>query len=65
MTEALTNTVFRGLEGTVKNVPVDLAAELKPKEILLKITHASLCGTDVRMCSFSSVLGLCYGFCFT
>lgn len=51
------NKVFRGVEGTAKNVPVDLPAELKPKEILLKITHASLCGTDVHMLGAGCALG--------
>ena len=51
------NTVFRGLEGSIKKVPVELPAELKPKEVLIKITHASLCGTDVHMIQYGCALG--------
>lgn len=51
------NTVFRGLEGKAKPVPLALPTDLKPKEILLKITHASLCGTDVHLLPFGCALG--------
>jgi len=54
---ASSNTVFRGLEGTVKQVPLELPTELKPKEILIKITHASLCGTDIHMLGSGGALG--------
>lgn len=39
-------SVYRGLEGAGKKSPLKLLAELGRKEILLKITHASLCGTS-------------------
>jgi D-arabinose 1-dehydrogenase-like Zn-dependent alcohol dehydrogenase len=51
------NHVYRGIEGTVRKVPLELPAELGPKEILIKITHASLCGTDVHYIPHSAALG--------
>lgn len=57
MAAPTTNTVFRGLEGGIKNVPFDLPADLKPKEILLKITHSSVCGTDIHMLGAGCALG--------
>lgn len=53
----ISNTVFRGIEGIVKKVPSELPAELGPKEILIKITHASLCGTDVHLIAPGATLG--------
>jgi threonine dehydrogenase-like Zn-dependent dehydrogenase len=53
----LKNFVYRGVEGTVKKLPVDLPAVLGPKEVLIKITHASLCGTDVHMIAQGISLG--------
>jgi threonine dehydrogenase-like Zn-dependent dehydrogenase len=53
----LKNNVFRGIEGVVKKVPVEIAQELGPKEILLKITHSGLCGTDVHYIPHSAALG--------
>lgn len=41
----------------MKKVPFELPAELGPKEILIKITHASLCGTDVHFIPHSVALG--------
>lgn len=54
---ATTNNVFRGIEGTVKKIPAELPAKLGPKEILIKITHASLCGTDVHFVPHGVALG--------
>jgi threonine dehydrogenase-like Zn-dependent dehydrogenase len=51
------NNVYRGIEGTVKKVPSELPAELGPKEILVKITHSSLCGTDVHYIPYGAALG--------
>ena len=51
------NHVYRGVEGTVKKIPFELPAELGPKEILIKITHASLCGTDVHYIPYGAALG--------
>lgn len=50
------NHVYRGVEGTVKKVPDALPA-LGPKDVLIKITHASLCGTDVYMIPSGCALG--------
>ncbi|OQV10465.1 Alcohol dehydrogenase GroES-like domain-containing protein [Cladophialophora immunda] len=38
--------VMRGVEGKVKKTPADIP-ELKPNEVLVKITHSGLCGTDL------------------
>ena len=51
------SSVYRGVEGTGKKSPLELPAELGPKEILLKITHASLCGTDVHFLTSGMALG--------
>ena len=53
----IANNVYRGVEGTVKKVPSELPAELGPKEILIKITHSSLCGTDVHYIPYGAALG--------
>ena len=53
----IANHVYRGVEGTVKKVPFNLPAELGPKEILIKITHSSLCGTDVHYIPYGAALG--------
>jgi D-arabinose 1-dehydrogenase-like Zn-dependent alcohol dehydrogenase len=49
--------VFRGIEGSVKKVPLEIPSELGPKQVLIKITHSSLCGTDVHYIPHSSALG--------
>ncbi len=49
--------VFRGVEGSVKKVPLEIASELGPKQVLIKITHSSLCGTDVHYILHSAALG--------
>jgi len=51
------SNVFRGIEGVVKKVPLELPSELGPKQVLIKITHASLCGTDVHYIPHSAALG--------
>lgn len=56
MMETIKNTVFRGIGGKAKPVSVDLPA-LKPKEILIKITHSGLCGTDVHYLGSGAALG--------
>jgi D-arabinose 1-dehydrogenase-like Zn-dependent alcohol dehydrogenase len=53
----ISNSVYRGVEGTVKKVSAELPAALGPKEILMKITHASLCGTDVHYIPYGAALG--------
>lgn len=50
------NFVYRGIEGAVKKVPDELP-ELGPQDVLIKITHASLCGTDVHMIPHGMALG--------
>lgn len=50
------NFVYRGIEGAVKKVPDELP-ELGPRDVLIKITHASLCGTDVHMIPHGMALG--------
>jgi threonine dehydrogenase-like Zn-dependent dehydrogenase len=49
--------VFRGVEGSVKKVPLEIASELGPKQVLIKITHSSLCGSDVHYIPHSAALG--------
>lgn len=51
------SNVFRGIEGVVKKVPLELPSELGPKQVLIKITHSSLCGTDVHYIPHSAALG--------
>jgi threonine dehydrogenase-like Zn-dependent dehydrogenase len=53
----LENTVFRGVDGVVKRVPLKLSAQLGPKEVLIKITHSGLCGTDVHFIPSGAALG--------
>lgn len=58
MAEApIKSSVYRGLPGAITNVPIDLPSTLKPREVLLKITHASLCGSDVHMFGQGCALG--------
>ncbi|KIW70022.1 hypothetical protein PV04_02333 [Phialophora macrospora] len=38
--------VMRGVGGTVKKTPAE-TPELKPNEVLVKITHSGLCGSDL------------------
>jgi D-arabinose 1-dehydrogenase-like Zn-dependent alcohol dehydrogenase len=53
----ISSSIFRGIDGTVKRIPNELPAELGPKDILIKITHASLCGTDVHVIAPGAALG--------
>jgi hypothetical protein len=50
-------TVYRGVNGSAIASPFDLPSELGPKQILMKITHSSLCGTDVHYLSSGMALG--------
>ncbi len=51
------NIVYRGVEGAVVKVPLEISSELRSKEVLIKITHSSLCYTDVHMISSGVALG--------
>jgi len=48
--------VHRGVDGLVKRVPAEVAA-LGPHDILVKITHSSLCGTDLAYIPYGIALG--------
>jgi D-arabinose 1-dehydrogenase-like Zn-dependent alcohol dehydrogenase len=50
------NVSYQGVNGAVQKVSHEIPA-LGPKEILLKITHTGLCGTDIHAIHFNSVLG--------
>ncbi|EHL01721.1 putative NADP-dependent alcohol dehydrogenase C 2 [Glarea lozoyensis 74030] len=50
-------TVYRGVDGAGKASPLSIPDVLGPKQILLKITHASLCGTDVHFLTSGIALG--------
>jgi D-arabinose 1-dehydrogenase-like Zn-dependent alcohol dehydrogenase len=47
---------YRGVENVVKSVPSDLPA-LGPLDVLIKITHSSLCGTDLAYIKYGIALG--------
>ncbi|ORY05055.1 chaperonin 10-like protein [Clohesyomyces aquaticus] len=49
-------TVYRGVEGVVKKSSAQLPP-LGPKDILLKITHSGVCGTDLGYMPFGIALG--------
>ncbi|KAH7123625.1 chaperonin 10-like protein [Dendryphion nanum] len=49
-------TVFRGVDGAVKQATTPLLA-LGPKEILVKITHSGLCATDLAYLPYGLALG--------
>lgn len=49
-------TVFRGVDGVVKATP-NKTTPLKSKEVLIKITHSGLCGTDIHIVPFGIALG--------
>ena len=57
----ISNTVYRGVagnaEGAVVKSSVDISSDLGPKEVLIKITHSSLCYTDIHMMTFGVTLG--------
>ncbi|KAH0827256.1 putative mannitol dehydrogenase [Fonsecaea pedrosoi] len=48
--------VMRGVEGKVKKTPAEIP-ELKPNEVLVKITHSGLCGTDLFFIDPGCALG--------
>jgi D-arabinose 1-dehydrogenase-like Zn-dependent alcohol dehydrogenase len=50
------NNSYQEVDGVVKKLTQDIPA-LGPKEILVKITHSGMCGTDVHASQFGSVLG--------
>jgi D-arabinose 1-dehydrogenase-like Zn-dependent alcohol dehydrogenase len=51
------NHIFRGFGGVVTKKTDLLPSALGPKEVLLKITHASLCDTDLHLVSAGIALG--------
>jgi D-arabinose 1-dehydrogenase-like Zn-dependent alcohol dehydrogenase len=51
------NTVFRGINSIVQPTPFELPKTLEPKQVLLKITHSGLCGTDLHVILHSAALG--------
>ena len=57
----ISNTVYRGVAGdaagAVVKSSVDISSDLGPKEVLIKITHSSLCYTDIHMMPFGCALG--------
>jgi D-arabinose 1-dehydrogenase-like Zn-dependent alcohol dehydrogenase len=53
---AITNQVYRGIEGVAKKVPAQIP-EPGPKDILVKITHSGLCGTDTAYLPYGIALG--------
>jgi D-arabinose 1-dehydrogenase-like Zn-dependent alcohol dehydrogenase len=56
MSNSFANTSYQGLEGSVKKVSLDIP-QLRPNEILIKITHTGLCGTDIHALHSTSILG--------
>ncbi|KAK0102618.1 hypothetical protein ONS95_006226 [Cadophora gregata] len=57
----ISNAIYRGVAGdaagAVVKSSVDISSDLGPKEILIKITHSSLCYTDIHMMSSGIALG--------
>lgn len=51
------NTVFRGINNVVQPKPLELPQTLEPKQVLLKITHSGLCGTDLHVLPHGAALG--------
>jgi len=49
-------SVYRGKEGNVTKTPTQLP-ELKPNEILVKITHSGVCATDLAYIPYGVALG--------
>lgn len=49
-------TVYRGVDGVIK-ASTTKTTELGPKEVLVKITHSGLCGTDLHYIPFGMALG--------
>ena len=52
-----TNSVFRGVDGVIQKVPAWTRTALGPKEVLVKITHSGLCGTDIHYIPHGAALG--------
>lgn len=52
-----TATIYHGVEGNIKKDTVNLTRNLKPTQILLHITHASVCGTDIHYVPAGIALG--------
>ncbi|KAJ9607569.1 hypothetical protein H2200_007647 [Cladophialophora chaetospira] len=50
-------TIHHGVEGKIQKDSVDLPRSLKSTEVLLKITHASVCGTDIHYIPAGIALG--------
>ena len=50
-------SIHHGVEGIVKSKSIDLPKYLKPNEVLLKITHTSICGTDIHYIPAGIALG--------
>lgn len=57
MTLPVSNTVFRGINNVIQPTPLELPKTLEPKQVLLKITHSGLCGTDIHVIPHSAALG--------
>ncbi|KFZ25496.1 hypothetical protein V502_00020 [Pseudogymnoascus sp. VKM F-4520 (FW-2644)] len=53
----ITNNVFRGVNGVVQKVPAVMPNELGPNEVLVRITHSGLCGTDIHYIGHGAALG--------
>lgn len=51
------NQAFRHLNGEIKRVHSELPAELGQNSVLLKITHSSLCHTDILLAPYGLALG--------
>jgi threonine dehydrogenase-like Zn-dependent dehydrogenase len=51
------NSVYRGIEGVIRKVDVEISSDLGPKEVLIRITHASLCGSDIHFIPHGIALG--------
>lgn len=51
-----TRNIFRGVDGVVQKVSAPITP-LGPKEILVKITHSGLCGTDIHYIPHGAALG--------
>lgn len=47
---------MRGVDGKVTKTPAEIP-ELQPKEVLVKITHSGLCGTDLFYVPYGCALG--------
>ncbi|KAH6672469.1 chaperonin 10-like protein [Halenospora varia] len=49
--------VYRGVGGAGKSSPLPVPTDLGPKEVLINITHSSLCGTDLHFLDTGMALG--------